>query len=234
MTRTLIRVAMLALALLVMTVPAADAQDKTGWNMRLNATWTIPDERTVNEAVPGYQVETNTAETFGLALSGEFRFSPRLGLELGAQAGYDASVKYTVRDVMTGEIVGDDLDPHPGDEMRFTLVDLALNIYLSSGAGELYVGPVIGFLTFSDTHVRAGSEDPVFIIENDGDFAYGAVVGFDAGAADSPWFFTSSIKYIVSSYDASISSPIAPPFDFGTTEVDFDSWIFRLGLGYRF
>lgn len=227
MRKTVLYATVMTLAFSAVVVPSAGAEE-TGWNIRLNGTWTTPEAESVNDGFPGFQLETDTGDTFGLALAFEYRFSKRVGLELGAQAGYDAGVNYTVRDQMTGGVVGDGLDPHPGDEMRFTVVDAALNIYLASGGVDFYVGPVVGFVSYEDTVVRLGSEDPPFVIENDGDIAFGGVVGLDIPFVDSPWFVTSSVKYLKTSYDA--SSALTP----GEVEIDFDPWIVRLGLGFRF
>ncbi len=237
MRRSVFQAVLVALAVLALAVPAAQAQDETGWSIRLNGMWTIPNTDSVNTGHPLVQVETTTGETFGLALSGEYRFSERAGLEIGVQAGYDVQVDYTVRDKMSGEILGDDLDANPSDDVRFTLVDAALNIYLASRGVDLYVGPVIGFITYTDSEVRLGDDDPVFTISNDGDFAWGGVIGLDIPFVDSPWFVTSSIKYLVSSHDAMVSTsgPIATPYaGQGSAEIDFDPWIFRFGLGYKF
>jgi outer membrane protein W len=211
--------------------PVARAQEP-GWSLRLNATWTDPNETSVDDSLPEAWIETSTGETFGLALSTEYRFSERLGLELGAQAGYQVKVDYDAREKLSGGIIGDPLDPHPSDDMRFTVVDVALNIYLFSGGVDFYIGPVLGLIAYQDTVVRTGSEETPVTISNDGDVAYGAVVGLDIPFTDSPWFVTSSLKYLVSSYDASIPAlGTSGPID---TEIDFDPWIWRLGLGYKF
>jgi hypothetical protein len=48
-------------------------EDKTGWSIRLNGTWTIPDRNHFNNS--GFvRLQTITDETFGLALSTEYRF----------------------------------------------------------------------------------------------------------------------------------------------------------------
>ena len=232
-TRVLFTTACLAVACLAIALPAAHAQE-LGFNLRLNSTRTLPNTRSVDTRPSDFQIERETGETFGLALSGEFRFSDRLGVEVGVQAGYDVRVDYAVRDNVSGGTAGDGLDPHPGDHMRFTIVDAALNIYLSSGGVDFYVGPVLGFISYQDTTIRRGSEDPKVTVTNDGDVAYGAVVGLDIPFIDSPWFVTSSIKYLVSSYDSTIGKGIAEPDQTFKSEVDFDPWIFRFGLGYKF
>jgi outer membrane protein W len=217
------------LAALTATGSVAHGQEgKEGFNLRLNATWTDPKSTNYDDGDRFVRIEANTAETFGLALSGEFRISDRLGVEAGIQAANKSEVRFSFR-APDGANLGDPLAAQPEDNLSFTIVDAALNVYLTSGTLDFYVGPVLGYIFYDDTlNVLVGNLSQPASFEIDDDFAYGAVVGVDIDIADSNCFFTSSVKYLVASYDIQIRN------DDSSDDIDFDPWIVRLGFGYRF
>ncbi len=59
--------------------------------------------------------------------------------------------------------------------------------------------------------------------------AIGIVLGLDLPCGDDGWFFTSSLKYLDTAYEASTGELNA-----GSEEIDFDPLIVRAGFGYRF
>ena len=226
MTRTRLCVAVTLLALLAVSGSAIQAQE-SGWSIRLNGTWTYPDG-TYRGGSDLIGVEENTASTFGAALSTEYRFSGRFGLEVGVQAANSAEVNLRSTDP-DGVVLGDTQDPHPTDSLGFTIIDAALNIYLSSGKVDFYVGPVVGYILYDDLDILVGVPilDPAHI-QIDDDIAFGAVVGLDVESGDSGWFFTTSMKYMDASYNARLLA--GGPAE----EIDFDPLIVRMGFGYRF
>jgi hypothetical protein len=221
-------VAMAVAGVMLVGSSAAKAED-SGFSIRLNGTWTKPDTPYLEPGNELVRLNTTTSESFGLALSGEYRFAERIGLEVGVQAFNESEIVIRQRDPQGG-IVGDELDPHPQDDTRFTLYDAALNIYIVSGGLDLYAGPVFGFFTFTDLDVQATPFLVPAKVEIDGDYALGVVVGLDVEFPDSPWFFTSSIKYLDSDYELSLDNSLGVR---SPQEIDFDPWIFRLGLGFR-
>jgi outer membrane protein W len=226
MTRTRLIVGVTMLALMAVGGSTAQGQEGT-WSLRFNVAGTIPNSTQFDDGSMFVRLETNTDDTYGLALSGEYRFSQRLGLELGVQAGNEADVTFRATDP-TGAALADPLDPHPRDGLQFTIVDTALNVYLASGGVNFYIGPVLGYILFDDLDILAGRDlTPVHITTSD-EFAYGAVLGLDIPFVNSGWFFTSSLKYLVVSYDANVRTG-AP-----AEKIDFDPLIARAGFGYRF
>jgi hypothetical protein len=217
------------LAVMLVGGSALQAQeDKTGWSIRLNGTWTIPDRNHFNNS--GFvRLQTITDETFGLALSTEYRFSETVGLEVGVQAGNESTVRFKIMDP-EGAILDDPIDGHPEDDLGFTILDAALNIYITSGTVDLYIGPVIGYIFYdNDLNILVGRDLLPASVKIDDDVAFGAVLGLDIDFSNSDWFFTSSIKYLDASYDAEVFEGGRP-----AEEIDFDPLIIRLGLGYRF
>lgn len=227
--RTRILATVTVLAALAIGAPAINAQeDKTGWSIRLNGTWTIPDRNHFNN--DGFvRLQTITDETFGLALSTEYRFSEKIGLELGVQAGNESTVRFKIMDP-EGRILDDAIDGNPEDDLGFTIADVALNIYIVSGNVDLYIGPVIGYIFYDDDlNILVGRDLVPASVSIDDDVAFGAVLGLDIEFNNSNWFVTSSIKYLDASYDAEVFEGGRP-----AEEIDFDPLIIRFGLGYRF
>ena len=220
------RTTLIAIALLALGATSVHAEE-SGWSLRFNGTWTAPEQTNVDDSDPAVRFETTTGETFGLGLGLEYRFSKRVGLEFGAQVGYDASMRYKLSDP-EGKVFGDPLDAHPGGDMRFVIYDAALNIYVAAGQVEVYVGPVIGYITYDDVDVRLGSFLVPATVLNDSGGAVGGVLGLDIPFSNSHWFLTSSVRYLVASYDSRLS------VETSTRSIDFDPFIARLGLGYRF
>lgn len=229
MTRTRLFVAATVLALVAFAGSAGHAQESP-WSIRLNGTWTLPDTPYIEQGPQAVRLNMTTGETFGLALSGEYRFSDRFGLEVGVQAFNDSGIVIKLRDP-AGGVIGDGLDGHPEDDMRFTLLDAALNIYIVSGPMDLYIGPVVGYFYNTDLVVRATPFLVPAHIGVDGSATFGAVLGLDAEFADSPWFLTASLKYLQASFDYQLSELESVT---SSQDIDFDPFIIRLGLGYRF
>ena len=218
-----------AVAGVILAGPSVANAEDSGFSIRLNGTWTKPDTPYLEPGNALVRLNTTTGESFGLALSGEYRFADRIGLEVGVQAFNESEIIIRQRDPQGG-IIGDPLDPHPQDDTRFTLYDAALNIYIVSGGLDFYVGPVVGFLDFTDLDVLVTPFLQPAKVRIDGDSAFGAVVGVDVEFPDSAWFFTSSIKYLDSDYELQLDNSLEVR---SPQEIDFDPWIFRLGLGFR-
>jgi outer membrane protein len=224
--RTKLPIALATLCVLAVSgLPAAAQADKAGFNLRLNGTLTDP--KRTNASGDLVRVEAITAESLGLALSGEFRISRLLGVEVGVQGLNNSEVRLSSTDP-SGRNLGDELADQPRDDLSYTLVDAALNVYLSSGMVDFYVGPVLGYIFYDDLDVLVGNLSVPATIEIDDDVAFGAVLGMDIDISDSDCFFTSSLKYLWASYDAQNR------LDGSSQEVDLNPWIVRVGFGYRF
>lgn len=215
-------------AVLLLLIPASGsllAAQEGGWSVRLSGTYTDPTRTFTTVEGDGTRIKTATAEAVGLSLSGEYRFSERLGLEIGVQAGYEADVALDVSNDITGERA--DGLTLPVDGLRFTIFDAALNIYLASGAVDFYVGPVVGMVAYDDLAFQMGAPVVNINVAVDGDVAFGGVMGLDIPCGDDGWFFTTSLKYLETSYDA--KAPDSP-----SQEIDFDPLIVRAGFGFRY
>lgn len=222
-------IALAVLAFLVLTGSPGEAQDdRTGFNLRLNATWTNPEKTNFDDGSRDVHIETTAQETYGLALGGEYRFSERFGVEVGFQEWNKSEFQIKMRDSDGGDL-NDPIDSQPQDNLSFTVIDAALNIYFVTDPIDIYIGPVVGYIFYDDTlNVLVGPDSTPLSIPIDDDVAFGGVLGVDIDVDDSGWFFTSSVKYLDASFNARIR-------DDGTAdEIRFDPWIFRLGCGYRF
>ncbi len=109
------------------------------------------------------------------------------------------------------------------------MVDIALNFYLTKGPIDFYVGPVFGFIAYDDLALTEGAPWVPVDVQVDGDVAVGAVLGLDLPCGERGWFFTSSLKYLDSTYEADFVE-----LGTGAQEIDFDPLIVRAGFGYKF
>jgi outer membrane protein W len=210
---------LLGVVLLALASPAA--ADEGDWQLRFGFVSSNPDASVAEVAATGerWQVDTNTGAGFGASL--EYQFSRRLGVDLG--------IFSVVPNIGTSIVVG----PHGksfveiGAAVTMTPVTAGLIVHLiPDGPVDVYVGPVVGYVRYSDFSLSAGpglSET----FRSQSDFAWGGNLGADLRFGKSRWSLNCGVKYLDSTFEAS-------PTSGGSAVADFNSTSFSLGAGYRF
>lgn len=143
--------------------------------------------------------------SFGFGLSSEYKFTEKVGLEVGILF---SDVDFEV------ETMGVSVDL--GSSLMMPLF-LECNYHpLKSEKVDFYFGPLVAYTMWGNLDVGGGS------LEMDNDFGFGAAVGVDVPFGSSDWMFTSSMRYIsASTGDSSLELKVDPLF-------------VNLGVGYRF
>jgi len=150
----------------------------------------------------------------GVGVNFEYRYSPRMGFEIGAMAvggNVRVGVGREYRRYGAGvEVVG------------YVPITFALNYHplKNSEIVDLFVGPLVASTFLSSVGVGPG-----VIVESRVDFGLGANLGVDINFGKrSRWSFNSGFKYI-----ANVSNS-------GDRDTwwDFDPLIFSFGFGFRF
>jgi len=217
-TRKIRRIALVLIvgaAVLLAPAGSAEAGDKN-WRMRVVGAVVGGDT--------GFAVTTGDHGSFGTIVEGgagvgvnfEYRYSPKMGFEMGAmavaanlgvRAGYSKTTPYA----------GIDLG-------SFVPLTFALNYHpLKEGAFDLYMGPVLASTFYSNLQV-GGPWGYGVEVRSGVDFGLGAALGFDVNLGRSRWSLNSALKYIALSSNGSSSGD----------GVDFDPLIFSFGFGFRF
>lgn len=223
MRRTTLIVAFCA-ATLGWTSAAAAAEVEQTWIIRVGALRVDadPDFRLVEDGVhltgdPGY----------GFSLSGEYRATDRLGVELGAQwSEYDLELMLGVGMFCDSAFctVG------ATDSVTPLTLSLGLDVHLTPGRrADLYVGPVLAYVLYSDPTFRF----PIGTVRGslDDDLAWGGVVGLDVPFGDRGWHFSGSVRYLRAEADATARDEEG---DTDTASLDLDQLAVVVGFGYRF
>ncbi|MEO1085645.1 MAG: outer membrane beta-barrel protein, partial [Acidobacteriota bacterium] len=193
--------------------------DDEPWRLRGNATWVDPSVGISDD-------ELQSDGELGASVSVERRLTPLVGLEIGALYGESFSSQRTA--ILDGVFFQQDY------EVDFTALTAALNFHLTPGRKvDLYLGPMIALIDFSDTEITDFRRDSSglfsFISGRFGsseELALGAQIGADIGLGTGPWSLNLSAKYLETSYDVDFSE--------GSVEIDFDPLILGVGFSYRF
>ena len=205
---------------------AATAEVEGSWIVRFGALWvdTAVDFR---EAEDGSSVRLTGDAGLGFSLVGEVRVSERLGIELGAQWSENDLELELAGEMFCGSVF---CTVAASDSVRPLTLSLGLDIHLTpERRADLYVGPVLGYVLYSDPTFRAlGGALRVSI---DDDFAWGGVVGLDVPFGDRGWHFSSSIRYLRAEADLTARDDEG---DAGTASIDFDPLAVAVGFAYRF
>jgi outer membrane protein W len=223
----LIGLACLAIGSIAIPALAVDGQ----WHIRAHAAWVQPDLNWQMSPEGGTAIAVDANSAWGLGINGEYQVSELLGVELGImRAVPDIDLHVENRDL--------GLSASASDGLTMTPLSLGLNFHLTPKRNyDLYIGPFLAYVLYSDLEwsisetlivdgVPVEFEDSLRIaVAND--LAYGAVVGADIPFGSKGWFFSGSLRYMVTKLDSSD--------DEGDGErLDFDPFIVSLGVRYSF
>lgn len=219
MTRSKGHSAVLAGTLLVVAVglawPAvvlADSDD--GWRLRFYAASIDFDS---SQSRPRYDLDFG----FGLGVNAEYRFSPRLGVDLGVLGGAGVDVAWHELDIEGATVA-------TYDTLTFTPLTAGLNVHLTPRSRvDVYLGPVVGLVQYGSLQVRSGSEGVTTGVRFDEDLAIGATVGLTVPFGQQHWSFNASVTALDSQLNGSSPNGVR-------LSENYDATIFGLGCGYRF
>jgi len=201
-------------------LPAATAEIDPGWRIRFYAA-SIDFDNTNgygHGSRPGYDIDVG----FGLGFNAEYRFSRRLGLDVGILGG--AAV-----DVAWNSYEADDWVWASYDALSFTPLSVGLDVHLTPGKNvDLYVCPMLAWVHYGGLVVHSGTDWTATTVDFDQDLGIGVGLGLGVPLSDRErWFFNANLTYLESGLesDSVIGSRMAG---------DHDATILGLGLGYRF
>lgn len=202
----------------MMTQATQAADSEPTWTIRLDLSWVDPSGDFVTTSVSGATVGTSFDTGFGGGLRGEYQFSPRLGVELGVLSA--SSVDIT-SGVFGGTIAS-------GLEVSsFTPFTVGLNVHLTPDRPfDLYVGPLLAFVSYSDMDIRATIGTGSTSESVDNDVGWGAIIGLDVPLGKGGWLIQANFRYIETDMKGSGGAI--------SINSQFDPVIFSVGFGYRF
>ncbi len=210
------------LALLLPAVAAADtaadteAAADTGWRLRFYAATVDFDNR--RSSGYGYDVDVGGA----LAISAEYRFSRRLGVDIGGISG--GGIGLTSRTASIGQT-----EFLVYDTLSFSALTGGLDIHLTPDQrADLYLCPMVALMVYGSIAVDGGRGFARTGLDFDEDLALGAALGVNAPfGARQKWSFSAQLTYLESTLDGTGGSRPWRAEDYETT-------MLGLGFGYRF
>lgn len=211
---------LLTLALTALSAPAGAQEDK--WHLRFGGVWVEPDADLTRVNSDGTIVAVRADDAIGLGVALERQFNRRLGLELGAL--------FAEPDIIVGSFDGGPtLDATEG--ITFRAITLGLNFHLTPDKPvDLYAGPFLAHVTYGNLRFLAqDTSGSLFVgVSSSDDFTVGAQVGADVAFGDSAWSLNLVGRYLDSSLD------VATGAVFAVNQLEVDSLIFGVGVGFRF
>jgi outer membrane protein W len=202
----------------LMATSSALANGETGWTIRVDLAFVDPagDEGVV--VVEEDWVHVGLDGGAGAGVRGEYRFTPRLGFEVGVLGTASVDISPFAGGGGTSAAVGLD---------TFAPVTTGLNVHLTPQARlDLYAGPLLAYASYSDVEVRAAVGGSAIEIAVDNDLGVGAIVGLDVPIGKRGWFFDTSLRFIKTSMRGSNGDD--------RVNIDYDPAIVSFGFGYRF
>ena len=219
---------MLAVLLLAgVLAPAAEAagQNDPGWRIRFYAA-AIDMESGADGSS-----QTGTVDAFdmdvgaGVGFNAEYRFSPRLGVDLGILGGAGVDIE-TGRYWARNSVRGTYEDSY--DSLTMTPLTAGLDIHLTPNARvDFYACPMVALVQYGGLAVRSGPSGVRWDWDFDEDVALGAALGVGVPLGENRWSFQANLTYLDSSLEGRAQDGTRVVGDYGST-------IFGLGFGYRF
>lgn len=196
----------------------AVAESHSGWRLRFYAA-SINLDNNVGGLGPGRGGGYDLDIGMGLGVNAEYRFSRRLGVDLGLLAG--AGVDVGVRTVQIG---GETWLTH--DTVAFSPLTAGLDVHLTPDHRvDLYLCPLVAVVRYGGLVVRTGTGGVTTAVDIDDDFAVGAALGLAVPFGQRRWSFNASLTYLDSRLNGTGQGV--------RLDLDYDATIFGLGFGYR-
>jgi len=227
-TRLCLRLAGLTTILSVILLPGAALADTAetemfdkGWQLRayLSGIDFSHSSQGLNRpgGPRGYNLETGG----GVGVNAEYRFSRRLGLDLGVLAGAGVDIEVATAGVGSTGLV-------TYDTVTFMPVTAGLDIHLTPDHRvDVYFCPMAALVYYSGLDIRVGGGTTTTAVNLDQDFALGAALGFGVPFGDRPWSFQANVMYL----DTEING--TGPFG-EILSSTYDATTLGFGFGYRF
>lgn len=204
-------------ALAVLAAPSAAQTNQ--WSLRFGATAADPDGEFVDRSDDTI-LSSEADSAYGISFSAEYRFSPRVGVEMGAMAFAEDDLRIRVERDRGGERVSQVRT----DQLGFQPYFVGLNFHLARGdRTQVYVGPFLAYVRYQSFGLTFESDDDFVTesIELDDDFGYGVVLGLDIPIGQSNWFVHGNARYLKTELDA------------GSARADYDPLVATVGFGLR-
>ena len=217
--RPALLVCLLLTATFLVQPPDAAAAGE-GWLLRFGGVWVDPDVNVDTIDSAGSRARARSVDDINLGVGAEYRFSRRLGLDLGV-AFAEPEIGLTV-DFPTGQVLA------ATSGIDFTPITAGLNFHFTPDSRfDLYAGPLLGYVLYGDVGFDAG-DGLTAEFESKDDFALGAQLGADIAIGKGGWSVNMALKYLAADLQVSDLD------DGERTDVSFDPIMFNMGLGYRF
>jgi outer membrane protein W len=183
------------------------------WTLRLAAGLVSPSESLHTRGDQAEEVGVSVADGAAAAAALEYRFSPRVGVELGA-----LYTSLDVRTTLTSAAAGSE---HASDSLTVTPVWLGLDFHFPvAEKWDLYLGPAAAWVGYSDAAFDFPSQGAPVRFPIDDDYGYGAVAGVDV--ALGRWSFAAAVRYLATTAKTT------------GADLDLDPTILTVGVGIRF
>lgn len=196
----------------IQTAAAQNAQNDTGWRLKLNGVAAQPI------------IGDGGDPAFGVGVGLEYRASRRLGVELSALTA-------EIEEEFTFGFFDDSVTIETA--LRMTPVLAKLNVHLTPDSrADLYLGPVAGRMMYGDfdVEVRSSLDDETVrgSVKTGDDWAWGAHIGVDVPVGDRGLLFNAGATWLKAEVE------IEDPEEGGTVSSNLDPLILQVGFGYRF
>ncbi len=216
--------AALGLLLAVAPAPAGAADDPvdTGWRLRFYAGAVDMQHSSAGLNRPGGSSAAFDGDVGGgLGVNAEYRFSRRLGIDLGVFNGANVGIEaHTYRAGDTSWV--------SYDTLTFTPVTVGLDIHLTpEDRVDLYAAPLLAVIQYGELTMAAGPHSFRTGIDFDEDLALGAALGIGVPFGGDRWSFQANVTYLDSDLKGRGANGVR-------IESGYESTIFGLGFGYRF
>lgn len=194
----------------------------TGWEIRFYAAAVDMDHSSAGLTRPaGSRAGYGTSTGGGLGFNAEYRFSRRLGIDLGLFSGGGVDIEaHTFRAGGPSWVTFDTL--------TFTPLTAGLDIHLTPDSRvDFYVCPMVALVQYGSLTAYNEPGGTSWDIDFDEDFGLGARLGLGVPFGQNRWSFQANLTYFDGSLEGQGANGIR--IDSG-----YDSTIFGLGFGYRF
>lgn len=209
----------IVVAAALIAVASSSAAAERGWVLRISGAWADPDFsfRQVGEEE---EVRIDVDSEIGFAVDLEYRFSDRLGVDVGVTwVELGTTLTVGIPDVISVSF---------DDDLSFTPVTAALNIHLTPASTvDLYIAPLIAWVQYGDLEYVIEDVGRLGVTIDD-DVAWGVALGLDVPIGERGWLVSAAASYLDTDLDGTDQD------EGGRESFDFNTIGLRLGVGYRF